>query len=126
VTAFGGDESVNHDDDWVLECTVDDHWLRAAPVRLRHAATGAYLHSTGQVRLYMYGRAFAGVTTFFYAGMASGTQHEYGRPIQGQREVCAYRVQHTDHNLWVAREVRSLDLAADSCAFYSQNRVLLG
>ncbi|XP_033103200.1 stromal cell-derived factor 2-like [Anneissia japonica] len=61
VSAFGEDGDGDDGDYWVLTCS-GKNWKRNEQVRLKHVLTEKYLTVTGEV---------------------------YGRPIHGQREVCA-------------------------------------
>lgn len=78
VSAFGSETNFDTNDNWVIECEEGlGLWERGRPVRLRHASSHRYLHHTGQ--------------------------HVYGRPIEGQREICA--VPYADNNnLWRTEE----------------------
>eukprot|EP00047_Mylnosiga_fluctuans_P008437 m.7220 g.7220 ORF g.7220 m.7220 type:complete len:208 (+) comp2176_c0_seq1:1565-2188(+) len=78
VSALGNEDSTDNNDNWTLECEGGAAvWERGAAVRLRHAATGQLLHHTGV--------------------------NVYGRPIEGQREICA--VPYADgNNLWRTEE----------------------
>ena len=59
VSCFGKEGEGDTGDHWILLCDTGD-WLRGEPVRLKHEDTGKYLATSG---------------------------HQYGRPINGQREV---------------------------------------
>ena len=53
-------------------------WTRERPVRLRHVDTGNFLMSTGQ--------------------------HQFGHPIEGQREVAATKQSQSPQSSWTAME----------------------
>ncbi|XP_051903537.1 stromal cell-derived factor 2 [Hippocampus zosterae] len=75
VSAFGEEGEGDHLDEWIVECG-GAVWKRAEAVRLRHKATEAALAVTGE---------------------------QYGRPINGQREVHAM-AGGGQHSLWKAME----------------------
>lgn len=77
VSAYGGADDSNTADHWKVVVTGGGYWKREHVVRFQHVDTGNYLHSTGQ--------------------------HQFGRPIGGQREVCAYS-RANDKNEWTAME----------------------
>ncbi|XP_066294279.1 stromal cell-derived factor 2-like [Branchiostoma lanceolatum] len=62
VSAFGTDGLGDTGDYWAVTCS-GTYWERDDMVRFKHTVTEMYLHITGDT---------------------------YGRPIHGQREVCAY------------------------------------
>ena len=59
-------------------CAVLQVWTREQPVRLRHVDTGNFLMSTGQ--------------------------HQFGHPIEGQREVAAVKQGSAQQTSWTAME----------------------
>lgn len=78
VSAFGGKEDSNTADHWKVEPENNGKfWEREKGVRLKHVDTNMYLHATGT--------------------------HQYSRPIDGQREVCATG-KASNMNKWVATE----------------------
>ena len=62
-------------DNWVVECS-SEYWRRDESVRLKHVDTGMYLQASPQT---------------------------YGRPINGQREICAAGSK-SPQNLWKTME----------------------
>lgn len=71
-----GSDSGDH---WVVETVSGERWAQGAPVRLRHADTGKFLHVHPQAR--------------------------YGHPITGHYEVSGVDSQSADKNgLWMAEE----------------------
>lgn len=76
VSAFGGKDESNTADHWKVE-PEGKFWEREKTVRLKHIDTGMYLHATGT--------------------------HQFNRPIEGQREVCA-TAKASNLNKWVATE----------------------
>lgn len=77
VSGFGGHDETNSADNWMVEIEGGGNWGREKSFRLKHVDTGAYLYSTGK--------------------------HQFGRPINGQREVAAKK--RTDANsVWSAME----------------------
>jgi dolichyl-phosphate-mannose--protein O-mannosyl transferase len=79
VSGYGSSDESNTADHWQLELTNkrDKYWMRERSMRLKHVDTGKYLHST--------------------------FSHQFGRPINGQREVCAF-AQANNLNEWTAME----------------------
>ncbi|KAK7922340.1 hypothetical protein WMY93_009242 [Mugilogobius chulae] len=75
VSAFGEEGEGDHLDEWTVQCG-GSVWGREEAVRFRHRATDALLSVTGE---------------------------QYGRPIQGQREVHAMSSP-SQHSLWKAME----------------------
>ncbi|XP_033904365.3 stromal cell-derived factor 2-like [Acipenser ruthenus] len=75
VSAFGDEGEGDLLDDWTVLCA-GEVWEREEAVRLRHTATDALLSVTGE---------------------------QYGRPINGQREVHAMP-QASQHNFWRVME----------------------
>lgn len=75
VSAFGEEGEGDHLDEWTVQCG-GSIWKREESVRFRHRATDALLSVTGE---------------------------QYGRPIQGQREVHAMNSP-SQHSLWRAME----------------------
>lgn len=75
VSAFGEEGEGDHLDEWTVQCG-GSVWKREEAVRFRHRATDALLSVTGE---------------------------QYGRPIQGQREVHAMSSP-SQHSLWKAME----------------------
>ncbi|XP_041476222.1 stromal cell-derived factor 2-like [Lytechinus variegatus] len=61
VSSFGENGDGDEGDNWAVVCSTSN-WKRSEPVRFKHVATENYLSMSGQV---------------------------YGRPIHGQKEVCA-------------------------------------
>jgi dolichyl-phosphate-mannose--protein O-mannosyl transferase len=59
VSAFGENGDGDDGDNWILDCD-EEYWRRDEMIRIKHEATGKYLHLTGD---------------------------QYGRPIAGQLEV---------------------------------------
>lgn len=75
VSAFGDNGEGDTGDNWTVVCS-SDFWERDSAVRLKHADTDMFLAMSG---------------------------HSYGRPIQGQKEVCA--VPYSDHaSYWKVAE----------------------
>ncbi|EGD78187.1 hypothetical protein PTSG_09064 [Salpingoeca rosetta] len=77
VSALGPKENDDEGDNWSVECSRGDVWLRDAAVKFKHDVTGYYLHHTNK--------------------------HTFGRPIAGQKEVCAFPYP-TDFGSWRAAE----------------------
>ncbi|KAI4814423.1 hypothetical protein KUCAC02_003619 [Chaenocephalus aceratus] len=75
VSAFGDDGEGDHLDEWTVQCG-GSVWKREEAVRFRHKPTDAFLSVTGE---------------------------QYGRPINGQREVHAM-ADPSQHSLWKAME----------------------
>ncbi|KAG2459215.1 SDF2 factor, partial [Polypterus senegalus] len=75
VSAFGEEGEGDSLDDWIIICGGTE-WKREEAVRLKHAATDGLLSVTGE---------------------------QYGRPINGQREVHAM-LQAGQHNYWKVME----------------------
>eukprot|EP00055_Hartaetosiga_balthica_P009991 m.41179 g.41179 ORF g.41179 m.41179 type:complete len:217 (-) comp6983_c1_seq1:175-825(-) len=76
VSALGPASNIDGGDDWVVECS-GEKWLKESDVKLKHATTGYYLHHTNQ--------------------------HTFGRPIEGQKEICAFP-HSTDYGKWRTKE----------------------
>ncbi|EKX46876.1 hypothetical protein GUITHDRAFT_137871 [Guillardia theta CCMP2712] len=49
VSGFGDKSSGDSGDEWVVEMKDEDYWKRGKRFRLKHKATGAYLHSHSNV-----------------------------------------------------------------------------
>jgi dolichyl-phosphate-mannose--protein O-mannosyl transferase len=75
VSAFGENGESDDSDNWIIECD-RDLWRRDDAVRVKHQATGKYLHVTGDT---------------------------FGRPINGQFEVSAASYANS-RNLWKVNE----------------------
>lgn len=75
VSAFGDGGEGDYLDDWTVLCN-EDYWERDSEVRFRHTATDVYLSVTGE---------------------------QYGRPINGQREVHGM-IASSQNNYWKAME----------------------
>ncbi|XP_044181397.1 stromal cell-derived factor 2-like [Acropora millepora] len=75
VSAFGENGQGDEGDHWSVVCK-SKFWERQEKVRFKHSATKVYLHITGE---------------------------QFGRPIQGQREVSGYSYPETG-NEWKAME----------------------
>lgn len=75
VTAFGENGEGDEGDHWVVVCS-GNFWDRQQKVRIKNVVTENYLHITGDT---------------------------YGRPIHGQKEVCAYPSPN-ELNYWQAAE----------------------
>lgn len=79
VSAFGSLDESNTADNWqVVLDEKDGLWTREQSVRLKHVDTGNYLFATGQ--------------------------HQFGHPIEGQREVAAGRKSNAPQYQWTAME----------------------
>ena len=79
VSAFGSLKESNTADNWqVVLDEKDGLWTREKPVRLKHVDTGMFLFATGQ--------------------------HQFGHPIEGQREVAAGAQSNTPQHRWTAME----------------------
>jgi len=74
VSAFGEGGDGDSGDDWEVKCSTKN-WNRNDKIRFKHADTGRYLHASSD---------------------------QYGRPIAGQHEICAYHNEDAA-NLWVAQ-----------------------
>lgn len=77
MSCFGDDTDTNSADFWKVETVSGKGWRREENVRFKHVDTGKYLHSTGQ--------------------------HQFGRPIAQQREVCTFG-RANNLNVWRAME----------------------
>lgn len=75
VSCFGEDGDGDAGDNWVVVCSTQQ-WRRNEAVRLKHVATEKFLTVTGDV---------------------------YGRPIHGQKEVCAHSTA-SQNNYWKSME----------------------
>jgi dolichyl-phosphate-mannose--protein O-mannosyl transferase len=75
VSAFGENGSGDDSDNWIIECN-NEFWRRDSEIRVKHQATGKYLHMTGDT---------------------------FGRPINGQFEVSGIAYSNSK-NLWKANE----------------------
>ncbi|XP_062520551.1 stromal cell-derived factor 2-like [Corticium candelabrum] len=75
VSAFGENGEGDSGDYWTVQCD-DDFWRRDDIIHLKHKDTGRYLHAS---------------------------HNQFGRPISGQREICAIPSQGQD-TLWQAME----------------------
>ncbi|XP_072301927.1 stromal cell-derived factor 2 [Eucyclogobius newberryi] len=91
VSAFGDEGEGDHLDEWSVQCS-GSVWGREEAVRFRHRATDALLSVTGE---------------------------QYGRPIQGQREVHAMSSP-SQHSLWKAMEGMFMK-PSDSAAFRGEH-----
>eukprot|EP00041_Stephanoeca_diplocostata_P003995 m.39927 g.39927 ORF g.39927 m.39927 type:complete len:221 (-) comp14770_c0_seq1:114-776(-) len=79
VSAYGSREESNTADNWRVEVEGGGFWMREGKVRLKHVDTGKYLYATGQ--------------------------HQFGHPIEGQREVSAAAAgARTPQGEWIALE----------------------
>ena len=76
VSAHGGDEASDENDEWMLVLDSKAQWSQDAKVRVQHVKTKAYL---------------------------SMTNRRFGRPISGQLEVAGLRAHSTD-STWKATE----------------------
>jgi len=75
VSAFGEEGDGDTGDNWIVKCS-GKQWDRNDKIRFKHADTSKYLHAS---------------------------QRQYGRPIAGQHEICAYHNEDAS-NLWLAQE----------------------
>ncbi|XP_047143857.1 stromal cell-derived factor 2 isoform X1 [Hydra vulgaris] len=75
VSAFGEDGNGDTGDNWEVKCS-GKNWSRNEKVRFKHIDTGSFLHASAE---------------------------QYGRPISGQHEICAYRYEDPS-NQWIAQE----------------------
>jgi len=75
VSAYGEEGSGDTGDNWIVKCS-GKHWNRKDKIRFKHADTSRYLHASAD---------------------------QYGRPIAGQHEICAYHNE-DGANLWMAQE----------------------
>lgn len=84
VSAFGDSGEGDTGDNWVVVCS-SDYWERGGTIRLKHGDTDMFMSMSG---------------------------HSYGRPISGQKEICA--ISYSDSNCyWKAAEgifVKPVDL----------------
>lgn len=76
VSAFGENGVGDTGDYWFVQCEDDDYWRRDDPIHFKHKDTGMYLVAT---------------------------HNQFGRPISGQREICAISSQGHE-TLWQAME----------------------
>lgn len=75
VSAFGENGEGDTGDNWTIVCS-SDYWERSGTIRLKHADTDMFMSMSG---------------------------HTYGRPIAGQKEICA--ISYSDSNsYWKSAE----------------------
>lgn len=74
VSAFGEEGDGDTGDNWIVKCS-GKFWNRKDKIRFKHDDTERYLHASSD---------------------------QYGRPIAGQHEICAYHNEDSA-NLWVAQ-----------------------
>ncbi|XP_040388434.1 stromal cell-derived factor 2 isoform X2 [Cygnus olor] len=76
VSAFGEDGEGDYLDDWTVVCS-GTYWARDSEVRFQHASTDVFLSVTGE----QYGRPINGQKEVH--GMAASSQHNYWKVTEG-------------------------------------------
>ena len=77
ISAYGEGGDGDTGDNWLVRCpTGGKFWQRKEKIRLQHDDTGMYL---------------------------TAGQHEFGRPIAGQREIVGYQIEDSN-NLWQCKD----------------------